>query len=130
MPRAQAYARKALEIDPLLGGGALLAGHARKRLGMEQPPVRQRVSTLPGAESQLRHGDHQIRDFVPVAHWPPHRGHRMAGAGAGLDPLSLLVHADYALNAAYCGLDEKFERETARVIENEYHPAVSSTTVL
>jgi hypothetical protein len=36
-----------------------------------------------------------------------------------LDPLSPTVHSDFAVNLAYRGLDEQFEKESARVLEEE-----------
>jgi TolB-like protein len=66
MPRAQAAARKALEIDPLLGarGGALLAGIGRERLELEPCPMPSGDSLLPGTQPRIRLGEGQVRDLV------------------------------------------------------------------
>lgn len=119
MPHAQAHARKALEVDPLLGEAhcslAMLENAWEwnsRQCGVEfrrclelNPNHAMAISKY--ATSYL----HPLGRFEEGVSW--------LKRALVLDPLSPLVHADYALNYAYSGLDEQFEREAVRVLEND-----------
>lgn len=119
MPRAQAYARKAIEIDPLLCDGhcslALLANawewssqqcwaHFRRCLELN-PNYAMAIAKL--GTSYLS----PLGRLDEAADW--------LGRALSLDPLSPLVHSDFALNLAYRGLGEQFEKESTRVLETD-----------
>jgi tetratricopeptide (TPR) repeat protein len=122
MPRAQAYARKAIEIDPLLGEAycslALLENAWEwntQQCGVElrrcldlNPNYAMAVAKY--ATSYL----HPVGRFEEGVSW--------LQRAMVLDPLSPLVHADYACNLLYRGLFDQFEYEAARVLEED--PAV------
>lgn len=122
MPRAQAYARKAIEIDPSLGEAfcslAMIENAWEwntQQCGLEfqrcldlNPNYAMAVAKY--ATSYL----HPVGRFEEGANW--------LKRALLLDPLSPLVHADFACNLVYQGLFEQFELEAARVLADD--PAV------
>jgi adenylate cyclase len=122
MPRAQAHARKAIEIDPLLGEAYCSLAMIENawewnthQCGLEfrrcldlNPNYAMAVAKY--ATSYL----HPVGRLEEGASW--------LKRALILDPLSPLVHADFACNLVYQGLFEQFEREAARVLEDD--PAV------
>jgi len=117
MPRAEAYARKALEIDPLLCEGhcslALLANAWGWNSGQCGIHFRRCLELNPNYAMA-------IAKFATSYLSPLGRLDEAAGwlsRALGLDPLSPLVHADLANNFAFRGLDERFEQEATRVLE-------------
>jgi TolB-like protein/Tfp pilus assembly protein PilF len=119
MPRAQAHARKAIEIDPMLGEAycslAMLENAWEwntKQCGIEfarclelNPNYAMAVAKY--ATSYLQ----------PVGRLE--EGVKWLQRAMTLDPLSPLVRADFACNLVYRGLFDEFEREAARVLEDE-----------
>lgn len=119
MPRAQALARKALQIDPLLSEAhcslAILENawewnsrqcRAEFRRCLElNPSYAMAISKY--ATSYLT----PICRLEEAAEW--------LERALVLDPLSPLVHADHALNFVYRGLYEEFERKAAAVLEDD-----------
>ena len=122
MPRAQAYARKAIEIGPSLGEAycslAMIENAWEwntQQCGLEfrrcldlNPNYAMAVAKY--ATSFL----HPAGRFEEGANW--------LKRALLLDPLSPLVHADFACNLVYRGLFKQFEFEAARVLEDD--PAV------
>lgn len=117
MPRAQAYARKALEIDPLLCEAhcslALLenawewnsrqCGIQFRRCLELNPNYAMAIAKY--ATSYLSY----LGRFEEAASW--------LTRALVLDPLSPSVQADLANNSAIRGFDERFEQEAARLVE-------------
>lgn len=119
IPRAQAYARKTTEIDPLQGEAycslAMIENSWEwdtKQCGIEfrrcldlNPNYAMAVAKY--ATSYL----HPVGRLDEDEKWLK-RAHI-------LDPLSPLVHADSACNLAYRGLFDQFEQEAAHVLEDD-----------
>lgn len=119
MPRAQAYARKALEIDPTLGEAhcslAMMenawewntqrAGSEFRRCLELKPNYAMAVAKY--ATSYLQ----SVGRFEEGMTW--------LKRARVLDPLSPHVNADFAANWAYRGLFDRFEQEAARVLDDE-----------
>jgi len=117
MPRAKAYALKALELDPQLCEAhcslALLesawewnireCGRLLRRCLELNPSYATALAKY--ATTYLNYLDR----YEEAAHW--------LSRALVLDPLSPLIHADLAISFALRGLDELFEREAARVLE-------------
>jgi serine/threonine-protein kinase len=117
MPRAKAYAQKALELDPLLCEAhcslALLesawewnsreCGRLLRRCLELNPNYATAIAKY--ATSYLSHLDR----YEEASDW--------LSRALVLDPLSLIIHADLAINFALRGLDKLFEQEAARVLE-------------
>lgn len=117
MPRAKAYATKALEIDPLLPEAhcslALVesyweweyseCGRLLRRCLELNPNYATAVAKYATTYLSLLDRYEEARDWLSRA--------------LVLDPLSPSVHADLAINSGLRGLDELFEQEAARVLE-------------
>ena len=117
MPRAQAYARKALELDPRLCEAhcslAMLENAwewntsecgrlLRRCLGLNPNYA---TALAKYATSYLSLLDR----YEEASHW--------LSRALVLDPLSPSIHADLAINYGLRGFDELFEQEAARVLE-------------
>jgi len=117
MPRAEGYARKALEIDPLLPEAhcslALLAsywawdcrecGKLLRRCLELNPSYATAVAKYATSYLSLLDRYEEASDWLSRA--------------LVLDPLSSSMHADLAIISALRGLDDLFEQEAARVLE-------------
>ena len=117
MPRAEGYARKALEINPLLPEAhcslALLAsywawdchecGKLLRRCLELNPNYATAVAKYATTYLSLLDRYEEASDWL--------------GRALVLDPLSPSMHADLAINSGLRGLDELFEQEAARVLE-------------
>ena len=117
MPRAEGYARKALEIDALLPEAhcslALLAsywawdyrecGRLLRRCLELNPNYATAVAKYATSYLSLLDRYEEASDWLSRA--------------LVLDPLSPSMHADMAIISALRGLDELFEQEAARVLE-------------
>ena len=117
MPRAQAYARKALDIDPLLCEAhcslALLANAWEWNSPQCGIQFRRCLELNPNYSMAI--GKYATSYFTPLGRLE--EADRWLGRAIGLDPLSPNVHADAAIISALRGLDERFEHEAARVLE-------------
>jgi tetratricopeptide (TPR) repeat protein len=119
MPRAQALARKALEIDAQLGEAhcslAMIENAWEWNSRQAQIEFHRCLELNPNyamaitkyATSYLS----PIGRLEEAAEW--------LERALALDPLSPFVQADYALNSVYRGLDEEFERKVAPVLDND-----------
>ena len=117
MPRAQAYARRALQIDPLLCEAhcslALLehawewnsreCGRLLRRCLELNPNYATAIAKYATSYLSALDRCEEASDWLSRA--------------LVLDPLSPSIHADLAINSALRGLDEVFEKEAARVLE-------------
>jgi len=117
MPRAEGYARKALEIDPLLPEAhcslALLAsywawdcrecGKLLRRCLELNPSYATAVAKYATSYLSLLDRYEEASDWLSRA--------------LVLDPLSSSMHADLAIISALRGFDDLFEQEAARVLE-------------
>jgi serine/threonine-protein kinase len=117
MPRAEAYARKAIEIDALLPEAycslALLAsywawdsrecGRLLRRCLELNPNYATAVAKYATSYLSLLDRYEEASDWLSRA--------------LVLDPLSPSMHADLAIISALRGLDDLFEQEAARVLE-------------
>jgi TolB-like protein/DNA-binding winged helix-turn-helix (wHTH) protein len=119
MPRAQEYARKAIEIDPLLGEAhcslALLENAWEwntKQCGVE---FRRCLDLNPNyAMAVAKYATtylHPIGRFEEGAAW--------LKRALILDPLSPLVRADHASNLVYRGLFDQFEKEAISILDDD-----------
>jgi TolB-like protein len=119
MARAQAYAHKALEIDPLLGEAhcslALLEnawGWNSQQCGIQ---FRRCLELNPNYAMAI--AKYATSYLTPLGRFD--EATVWLRRALVLDPLSPLVQADFAINSAYRGWDEQFEQEAARVLERE-----------
>jgi serine/threonine-protein kinase len=119
MPRAQAYARKALEIDPLLGEAhcslALLENAWEWNSLQCGVQFRRCLELNPNYAMAL--AKYATSYLTPLGRFDEATG--WLRRALVLDPLSPLVQADYASNSAFRGLDGQFEHEAAHVLERE-----------
>jgi tetratricopeptide (TPR) repeat protein len=117
MPRAQAYARKALEIDPLLGEAycslALLENAWEWNSLQCGVQFRRCLELNPNYAMAL--AKYATSYLTPLGRFDEATG--WLRRALVLDPLSPLVQADCAINSAFRGLDEQFEQEAAHVLE-------------
>jgi serine/threonine-protein kinase len=119
MPRAQAFARKALEIDPHLGEAhcSLAMIENAWEWNSRQCGIQMRRCLELNPNYAMAINKYATSYLSPIgrlqdaAEW--------LERALALDPLSPFVQTDYALNAAHRGLDEEFERRAARVLEND-----------
>jgi tetratricopeptide (TPR) repeat protein len=122
MPRAQAHARKALEIDPLLGEAhcslAMLENAWEWNSRQCDAEFRRCLELNPNYAMAI--AKYATSYLTPIGRFE--EGVSWLKRALVLDPLSPLIHADYALNYGYRRLDEQFENEAARVLEND--PAI------
>lgn len=119
MPRAQAYARKAIEIDPLLGEAycsLALLEHAWE-WNTQQCGVEFRRCLELNPNYAMAVAKYATSYLNPVGRFE--EGNQWLKRALVLDPLSAVVHADYACCQLYRGLFDDFEREAARVLEDE-----------
>jgi TolB-like protein len=119
MPRAQAYARKAIEIDPMLGEAhcslALLenawewntrqCGVEFRRCLDRNPSYAMALAKCATTYLQPLGRHHEALTWLKRA--------------LVLDPRSSTVRADSACNLVYRGLFDEFEREAARVLQDD-----------
>jgi adenylate cyclase len=117
MPRAKAYARKALEIDPLLcEAHCSLASLENswewnsRQCGIQ---LRRCLELNPNYATAIAKYATSYLNFLgrfeEAADW--------LNRALVLDPLSPSMHADLAITSAFRGFDERFEQEAARVLE-------------
>ena len=122
MPRAQAYARKATEIDPLLGEAhcslALLENAWEWNTGQCGVEFRRCLDLNPNYAMAV--AKYATSYLQPVGRFE--EGFEWLKRALVLDPLSPLVHADFACNLLYRGLVDQFELEAARVLADD--PAI------
>ena len=122
MPRAQAYARKAIEIDPLLGEAhcslAMIENAWEWNTQHCGTEFRHCLDLNPNYAMAV--AKYATSYLHPVGRFE--EGEKWLKRALVLDPLSPLVHADFACNLAYRGLFDQFEQEAARVLEDD--PAV------
>jgi serine/threonine-protein kinase len=122
MPRAQAYARKAIEIDPLLGEAycslAMIENAWEWNTRQCGTEFRRCLDLNPNYAMAL--AKYATSCLHPVGRFE--EGEKWLKRALVLDPLSPLVRADLACNLVYRGLFDDFEREAARVLEDD--PAV------
>jgi len=119
MPRAQAYARKALEIEPLLGEAhcSLAMIENAWEWNSRQCGIEFRRCLELNPNYAMAIAKYATSYLMPMGRFDEAAG--WLSRALVLDPLSPLVHADHALNSAYGRLDEQFEREAALVLEND-----------
>lgn len=122
MPRAQAYARKAIEIDPLLGEAycSLAMIENAWEWNTQQCGIEFRRCLELNPNYAMAVAKYATSYLHPVGNFE--EGEKWLKRALVLDPLSPLVHADFACNLAYRGLFDQFEQEAARVLEDD--PAV------
>lgn len=119
MPRAQAYARRAIEIDPLLCEArcsiALLENAWEWNSGQCGIQFRRCLELNPNyAMAIAKYATSYLTvlgRFEEAADW--------LSRALVLDPLSPSVHADLANNSAVRGLHERFELEATRVLDTD-----------
>lgn len=119
MPRAQAYARKAIEIDPQLGEPYCSLGMLEnawewntKQCGIEICRCLERNPNYAMAVAKYATSYLQpAGKFEEGATW--------LKRALVLDPLSPHVNADFACNLVYRGLFDQFEQEAARVLADD-----------
>jgi TolB-like protein/tetratricopeptide (TPR) repeat protein len=116
MPRAKAYATKALEIDPMLPEAycslALLANYWEWDTREYGRLLRRCLELNPShATAVAKYATYLslLDRYEEASDW--------LSRALVLDPLSASMHADLAIISAMRGLDELFEREAARVLE-------------
>ncbi len=119
MPRAQAYARRAIEIDPLLGEPycslAMLENAWEwntRQCGVE---FRRCLDLNPNYAMAV--AKYATSYLQPVGRFE--EGVKWLKRALVLDPLSPHINADFACNMAYRGLFDQFEKEAARVLEDD-----------
>lgn len=119
MPRAQAYARKAIEIDPQLGEPYCSLGMLENawewnttQCGIEICRCLERNPNYAMAVAK-----YATSYLQPVGRLE--EGATWLKRALVLDPLSPHVNADYACNLVYRGLFDQFEREAARVLADD-----------
>ncbi len=119
MPRAQAYARKALEVDPMLGEAhcslAMLENAWEwntKQCGVE---FRRCLELNPNYAMAV--AKYATSFLQPVGRFE--EGAIWLKRALVLDPLSPHVNADFACNLVYRGLFDQFELEAARVLNDD-----------
>jgi TolB-like protein/Tfp pilus assembly protein PilF len=122
MPRAQAYARKAIELDPLIGEAYCSLGMIENawEWNTEQCGIQFRRCLELNPNYAMAVAKYATSYLHPVGRLE--EGEKWLRRALILDPLSPLVHADLACNLVYRGLFDDFEREAARVLEAD--PAV------
>jgi tetratricopeptide (TPR) repeat protein len=122
MPRAQANARKAIEIDPLLCEPycSLAMLENAWEWNTEQCGVEFRRCLDLNPNYAMAVAKYATSYLHPVGRFE--EGVKWLKRALVLDPLSPLVHADFACNLVYRGLFAQFEQEAARVLEDD--PAV------
>jgi serine/threonine-protein kinase len=119
MPRAQTYARKAIEIDPLLGEAhcslAMLENAWEwdtRQCGIE---MRRCLDLNPNYATGV--AKNATSYLQPVGRFE--EGMTWLKRALVLDPLSPTVRADCACNLVFRGLFNEFEREAAGVLEDD-----------
>jgi TolB-like protein len=119
MPRAQAYARKALEIEPLLGEAycslALLENAWEWNSLQCRVQFRRCLELNPNYAMAL--AKYATSYLSPLGRFDEATG--WLKRALVLDPLSPIVQADCAINSALRGRDEQFEEEAAEVLKRE-----------
>ena len=119
MPRAQAYARKAIEIDPLQGEAycSLAMIENAWEWNTQQCGVEFRRCLDLNPNYAMAVAKYATSYLHPVGRFE--EGEKWLKRALVLDPLSPLVHSDFACNLAYRGLFDQFEQEAARVLEDD-----------
>ena len=122
MPRAQAYARKAIEIDPLIGEAycSLAMIENAWEWNTRQCGIEFRRCLELNPNYAMAVAKYATSYLHPVGRLE--EGEKWLRRALILDPLSPLVHADLACNLVFRGLFDQFEQEAARVLEDD--PAV------
>ena len=117
MPRAQAAARKALELDPLLAEAHCSLGMIESYWNWNN--ARSEAEFLCCMELNpgyaLAKAKYATSYLTPLGRFDEAREWLLRALE--LDPLSPNIHADLALNYAGRGLHDQFEAEAAKVIE-------------
>ena len=119
MPRAQALARKALQIDPLLGEAHCSLGMIENAWEWNsrqcQTEFRRCLELNPNyAMAISKYATSYLSPICRLAEAAEWLERALA-----LDPLSPFVHADYALNFVHRGLHEEFDRKAAAVLDDD-----------
>jgi serine/threonine-protein kinase len=119
MPRAQAYARKAIAIDPQLGEAYCSLGMLENawewntdQCGIE---IGRCLDRNPNYAMAL--AKYATSYLQPVGRFE--EGATWLKRALVLDPLSPHVNADFACNLVYRGLFDQFEQEAARVLADD-----------
>lgn len=117
MPRAQAAARKALGLDPLLGEAhcslGMLESYWNWNSAQCEEEFLRSVELNPGYA--LAKAKYATSYFTLLGRCDEAR--EWLRRALELDPLSPNMHSDLAVNYSYRGLHDEFEAEAARVIE-------------
>ncbi len=119
MPRAQAYARKALEIDPLLGEAycSLAMLENAWEWNTQQCGLQFRRCLDLNPNYAMAVAKYATSYLQPVGRFED--GVKWLKRALVLDPLSPHLNADFACNLVYRGLFDQFEQEAARVLEDD-----------
>jgi TolB-like protein/Tfp pilus assembly protein PilF len=119
MPRAQAYARKAIEIDPLQGEAycSLAMIENAWEWNTQQCGIEFRRCLDLNPNYAMAVAKYATSYLHPVGRFE--EGEKWLKRALVLDPLSPLVHSDFACNLVYRGLFDQFEQEAARVLEDD-----------
>lgn len=119
MPRAQAYARKAFEVDPMLGEAhcslAMLENAWEWNTQQCGAEFRRCLDLTPNYAMAV--AKYATSYLQPVGRFE--EGVTWLERALVLDPLSPHVNADFACNWAYRGLFDRFEREAVRVLDED-----------
>ncbi|MDE3105474.1 MAG: tetratricopeptide repeat protein [Acidobacteriota bacterium] len=119
MPRAQAYARKAIEIDPQLGEPYCSLGMLENawEWNTEQCGVELRRCLERNPNYAMAVAKYATSYLQPTGRFE--EGATWLKRALVLDPLSPHVNADYACNLVYSGHFDQFEKEAARVLADD-----------
>lgn len=119
MPRAQAYARKAIEIDPQLGEAycslAMLENAWEWNTEQCGAELRRCLDRNPNYATAV--AKYATSYLNPVGRFE--EGSQWLKRALVLDPLSPQVNAEFACNLAYRGIFDQFEQEATRVLEDD-----------
>jgi serine/threonine-protein kinase len=119
MPRAQAYARKAIEIDPQLGEAYCSLGMLENawEWNTEQCGIEIHHCLDRNPNYAMAVAKYATSYLQPVGRFD--EGAIWLKRALVLDPLSPHVNADFACNLVYRGLFDQFEQEAARVLADD-----------
>jgi serine/threonine-protein kinase len=119
MPRAQAYARKAIEIDPQLGEPYCSLGMLENAWGWnsEQCGIEICRCLERNPNYAMAVAKYATSYLQPTGRFE--EGATWLKRALVLDPLSPHVNADFACNLVYRGLFDQFEREATRVLADD-----------
>ena len=119
MPRSQAYARKALEVDPMLGEAHCSLGLLENawEWDTEQCGVEFRRCLELNPNYAMAVAKYATSFLQPVGRFE--EGVTWLKRALVLDPLSPHVNADFVCNLGYRGLFDQFEQEAARVLNDD-----------